>query len=107
MATITLYEDETMTEKCGHDFKIITGNINIGSYASNGVSMDLSKQIPTKVHAVLVESDGGYIGSYDETNKKLKVYYADYDAEADGALIEVADQTDLAAVNMRFVAIGK
>ena len=104
MATITYYEGETFLEKCGLDFKIITGNINIGTYASNGVSMDLSKQIPTKVHYVGVDGNGGYVGQYDYTNKKLIVYEAGEDG---AALDEVTDSTNLSSINMRFVAIGK
>ena len=102
--TITYYEDDTINEKCGHNFKMITGNINIGTYATNGVAMDLSKQLPTKVHCVLVDGNGGYVGQYDYAAKKLKVYEAGADA---APLDEVGDEANLAAIDMRFVAVGK
>ncbi|MCK6620335.1 MAG: hypothetical protein HUU32_12790 [Calditrichaceae bacterium] len=48
-----------------------------------------------------IEPSGGYIFKYDYTNRKILAYYADYDAVADGALIQVADTTDLSAISTR------
>lgn len=104
MATLSVYEGENMIEKCGLHFKMITGNIKIGTYATNGVSMDLSKYMPTKVHAVIVDGNAGYVGQYDYANKKPIVYEAGEDG---AALDQVGDSADLSAVNMRFLAIGK
>lgn len=103
MSVVTLYEDQTMVEKCGHNFKIITGNLNIGTAASGGVALDLSKQLPTKVHVVLLDGNGGYVGQYDYTNKKVLVY----EAGADGAPLDEVTSGDLSSINMRFMAIGK
>lgn len=40
----------------------------------------------------------GYVLGYDYENDKLKVYRADYDAVADGPLVEVPDTTNLSGV---------
>lgn len=52
---------------------------------------------PTVI-GVVIESKLGYVLRYDSTNKKIMAYYADYDAMADGALIQVPDMTSLAAL---------
>ena len=107
--TIAYYEDDTVNEKCGHNFKLITGVLTFTTYTTDGVALDLSKQIPTKVHQVIVEPKAGYVPVYDYTNKKLLVYYADYSTNTDGALIQVASAADLSTdmADTRFTAIGK
>lgn len=56
---------------------------------------------------VAVQPDSGYIFTYDRTNGKLLAYYADYDAGSDGALIEVANETDLSGVDAAaYIAVG-
>jgi hypothetical protein len=47
----------------------------------------------------------GYVAYYDQANDKLIVYYADYDAVADGALIEVAATTDLSTTTFTLLAL--
>lgn len=84
---------------------VITGSFAIGTYATGGVALDLTGKIKT-AKFVSIEPGSGYVCVYDYTNKKVKVYYADYDAVADGVLIEVADDTDLSAVTCRFLAVG-
>lgn len=105
MSVITFYEDESMIEKCGHDFKMITGSINIATYLDSGVPMDLSNQLPTKIHYVGLDGDGGYVGQYDYDNNVVKVF--EVTSTDGGGLDAVASGTDLAAVDMHFVAIGK
>lgn len=66
------------------------------TYATGGLAVDwsdsgLDDYFPgddDNIVAVIHCGGGGYISEYDYTNSKLKVYYADYDAGADGALIE-------------------
>ena len=89
------------------DIKFIPGKISFdNSYPSDGEAMDLSDHLKS-VEGVMFESKAGYVFEYDYTNKKVKVYYADYDAVADGALIEVPNETDLAALeDVRFLAWG-
>lgn len=107
--TITYYEDETINEKCGHNFKMITGVLTFTTYNTDGVAFDLRKQLPTKVHQVIVEAKGGYSPVYDYTNRKLLVYYSNLSYATDGAQIQVADAVDLSTVmaDTRFTAIGK
>lgn len=107
--TITYLEDEEMIEKCGHDFKMITGQLAFGAYETNGVAFDLSKKIPTKVHHVIFDQPAGYVLAYDYTNKKIKVFMGDYAQTDDQPLTEVDDTTDLSTplASVRFTAIGK
>jgi len=48
----------------------------------------------------------GYVYKYDRTNHKLVMYYADYDAAADGPLIQVANSVAPAAATLYGKAQG-
>ncbi len=106
--TIQRYEtvDNLMEEKCGHNYKVITGQLTFTTYATNGVSVDLSADLPTRVDFFNADAKGGYVPAYDYANRKLKIY----EAGADGAALdEVTAGTDL-STNMsdtRFMAVGK
>lgn len=80
------------------------------SYPTGGESLtasDLGFQHASDIKLVLASPDGGYIFQYDYTNKKLLAYYADYDAVADGALIQVPNTTDLSGVtDVRLLALA-
>jgi hypothetical protein len=47
------------------------------------------------------------VGVFDRANLKVKAFYADYDAVADGALIEVANDTDIATTIFSAEVIGR
>jgi len=107
--SITYYEDDTMIEKCGHNFKIITGVLVFTTYsATTGVTFDLRKQLPTSVHFVTFDNPAGYILNYQYTNRRILVYEHSH-GTAHGALDEVDDNTDLstALASVKFFAIGK
>lgn len=55
---------------------------------------------------VIMGDCGGYQAVYDHVNDKLKMYRADYDAVADGALVEVPNATSLAAVTLQLTIIS-
>ena len=108
--TIAYLEDESIIEKCGHGFKMITGILTFGAYETGGgVAFDLSNQLPTRVHMVMIEAKGGYVPVYDYTTKKIVVYVASSTEVAGHALTELAAATDLATpmADTRFTAIGK
>ena len=68
--------------------------------------MDLSAFFSTLMF-VQFEIKSGYVFEYDYANKLALAYWADYDAGADGALIQVANTTDLSGVTgVRFIAWG-
>lgn len=56
----------------------------------------------SEVFAVFVASKSGYVFEYVNSataaNRKIIAYYSDYDAVADGALIQVPDTTNLATL---------
>ena len=92
----------------GMQLKILTGTFDFDdSYPTGGESFDVSNFFPKGVVAVIPSPKSGYVFEYDSDGEKLLAYYADYDAVDDGALIEVADTTDLAAItDVKFVALG-
>src|SRR5262245_22108625 len=57
------------------------------------------------IGAAIIGSSAGYLASWDYTNSKLKAYYADYDAVADGALIEPTG-VNLSAVSFKVWFFG-
>ncbi len=78
------------------------------SYTSGGESFTYSDAgLDTAIYFVVTPSCmNGYTFEYDADHDKIIVYYADYDASADGALIEVADTTDLGGVTIRCLVYG-
>lgn len=109
--TVQKYDtaDNNMLEKCGHNWKMITGYLSFATYITDGVPMDISLDIPNRVDIVIVEPKGGYIFNYDYTNRKLLAYYADYSTGTDAVLIQVASGVDMSAAvsNCHFMAVGK
>ncbi|MDO9566676.1 MAG: hypothetical protein Q7J15_08050 [Candidatus Desulfaltia sp.] len=52
-------------------------------------------------------SANGFIYKYDVTNRKILIYYADYDAVADGPLIELPNGNAPAAATLIAAVWGK
>jgi hypothetical protein len=99
---------ESRSGPSGRHYKIVTGTIAFdSSYPTGGEALDLTSYFDS-LKVVLLETAAGYTLEYDNVNKKVKVFYADYSTGTDGALIEVASTTDLATVlaEVRFVAFG-
>lgn len=92
----------------GQQLRFLTGTFDFdSSYPTGGEDFDLTNYFGQKVIAVIIPSQDGYIFEYNKANDKIKAYYADYDASTDGALIEVADGTDLSSVtDVNFIALG-
>jgi hypothetical protein len=86
--------------------RIVIGSFAFdSSYPTNGEACDPG--LGTVNLAICDSCVSGYVFQYDYANKKIKAFYADYDAVADGALIEVADTTDLSALtSVRMIFIG-
>jgi len=60
-----------------------------------------------EILAVIPQDCGGYHPCYDKANDKLKAYYSDLDAVADGPDIQVPNATNLAAVTFVVLVISK
>ena len=61
------------------------------------------------VETAVVQASGGYtaeVASITGNKVKVKAYYFDYDAAADGVAIEVPDGTDLSGVTFTILAFG-
>lgn len=99
--TITYYEDQEMVEKCGHNFKMITGVLTFTTYTTDGVGFDLRGQLPVMVHYVGFDQKNGHKLVYDYTNRKIIIY------KSVGA--QTTSSQDLSSVlaDTRFIAIGK
>lgn len=95
-------------------FKMVIGTIAMdSSYPTGGETLDLSEYFPgDSIYSLSSElsSGAGYILGHDggtATAGKIEAWWADYDAGADGALIEVANTTDLSALTaVKVVIIG-
>ena len=55
---------------------------------------------------VVAQDCGGYVPVYDNTNDKLKVYYADNNNASDGPLIENAT-ANLSGTTFKIVVLSK
>ena len=77
------------------------------SYPTGGESLTAASLGIKTIELLIAEPKSGYVFSYDYTDAKLMVYYADYAAAAAGALIQIPDLTDLSAItNVKIFAIG-
>lgn len=52
--------------------------------------------------SVLDQENPGYVFGYDSDAGNITVQYADYDAAADGTLIDVPSGTDVGTVTLKF-----
>lgn len=68
------------------------------SYPTGGESVTPAKLGLGKIEFLIAQPTSGYVFQWDNANSKLLAYYADYDAVADGALIQVPDTTDLSGL---------
>jgi len=91
------------------DVQIVFGTITMSnSYATGGDTLSTGDFGLTELnHLFLSTRTGGYVLAWDKANGKVLAYYGDYDAAADGALVQVAATTDLSSVVADFVAVGK
>lgn len=93
----------------GERLKIVVGTLNAtGTYDNtNGIALNLGNYF-TKILGVWVAPIAGYITEYNESGEQFDVYWADYDAVADGALVKVPDTTDIvsAYTDVAFIAFG-
>ena len=78
------------------------------TYPAGGIPISIGKLgCPVDVESLVVVDQGvsGYVFQYDQSAKKLVVMYADYDAVADGALIQ-ASTVAIAAQTIEVEVIG-
>lgn len=94
-------------EESGGSTDVVFHTINITSLdaagaetydpdAELGVSVDSTGGI-----SVVGQENGGYHVTWDHLNAQLSVKYADYDAAADGVLIDVPAATDVGEVVLK------
>jgi hypothetical protein len=79
------------------------------TYPTGGVPLTAADMgCANEIFSFILEdtSDTGFIYKYDRANVKLKMYYADYDAVADGALVEVANTVAPAAADVYAIVEG-
>ena len=86
---------------------VMTKVLGPTSYTAGGFDVRISEL--GHVYNAVVNASGGYIAevaSISGNVVKIKVYYFDYDATADGPAIEVPDGTDLSGVSFTIFAEG-
>lgn len=67
------------------------------AYPTGGEPVTADNVGLTRIDQAIISPTAGYLLVWDQANSKILAYYADYDAGADGALIEVPDTTDINA----------
>jgi len=92
--------------------KIIHGKLNLQTYETNGDPVNLSNffKSSTSPFVCLTGGTGGYVLDHNQGTAaagKVLAYYTSTKNGAAGALDEVANATDLSAVNVSFFAIGQ
>lgn len=93
MATITAEANIQL----GGSYEVVFGSAAFdSSYPTGGEALDLAAN--ARIEFAFFSPTAGYSIAWDRGNQKAIVYYADYDAVADGALIQVPNTTNLATV---------
>jgi hypothetical protein len=90
----------------GWNFKVVTITFD-SSYPTGGELLAAADVGLTSIAFVDAECADGFALEYDYTNSKLKAFTNDNDAVADGAMIEVANATDLSAIDARVLIVGR
>ena len=99
-----------VTERSQSGNKIVNrGTIAFdASYPTGGESLTANQLGLRVVESINFEVEVGHVLEYDYSNATVKVFFADYDAGADGALIEFTSTGDLSSTitAARFTALG-
>ncbi len=87
---------------------VTTGTIAFdSSYPTGGEALTPANIGLNYIRFIIFEPTLGYVLTYDYTNQLVLAYYYDYDAGADGAAIQVANETDLSGLTgVKWFAIG-
>jgi hypothetical protein len=91
------------------DLRFSTGTIAFDtSYPTGGEPIVPADVKMSKLLVLLVESNDGYVFTWDDTNDTLIAYHGNYDpGSADGPLIEVGNTSDLSGItDARYIAFG-
>ena len=105
MANTVALTEHSGKQPSAPSIALLTAVTFTGTYATGGEDFDAGALLQSlgnydkepSILAVQPENKGGILLRWDRATKKLLAYYADYDAVADGALIEFANGADLAA----------
>lgn len=67
------------------------------AYPTGGEALSPNAVGLSRIDDAIISPTDGFVFTWDRTNGKVLAYYADYDAVADGKLIQVPDTTDINA----------
>lgn len=100
------YSVSDVTEENSGSYWVEWITLNITSLSNAGheaVTLTNETKHIDRVNGVSVEGqeNGGYHITYDHLNDRVSVKYADYDAAADGVLINVPSTTDVGEVVLK------
>lgn len=104
MALVVTF-DKT-AEQCSGSTRTTYGSLSMDSlYPSNGEPFTARQFGLTHLYQLAVYPSKGYV--FEPVGLKLKAYWGDWNAVADGPLVEVPNNTDLSAVTAaRWKAVG-
>ncbi len=78
-----------------------------GGMLGLGASLKAQVKDNRAVKGIIPLDCGGYVIVWVPSTSAVKVYYCDYDAGADGPLVEVPNATDLSAVTFRMLVVAE
>jgi hypothetical protein len=95
-------------EQCSGSARTTYGSLALDSlYPSNGEPFTARQFGLTRLYQLAVYPSKGYVFEPDHTALKLKAFWGDWNAVADGPLVESPNNTDLSAVTAaRWKATG-
>ena len=81
---------------------VLDASYPTGGYTGLAAKLTAAASRTPTILAV-IDRGTGYKAVWDYANSKLMVYRCDYDAVADGPMVQVPDTTDLSAVTLSLV----
>jgi hypothetical protein len=94
---MVITHNKTLEQVSGSE-RTTRGTLAFGTYPTNGEPFTARQVGLSRVFSVHIYPSKGFLFEPDLAASKLKAFYADYDATSDGPLIEVPNNTDLAAL---------
>ena len=98
---------QVFVNKAGKKRPTVTNVTLDDAYATGGEAVTAAQLGLSYVDHVSCSTNTGHVAQYDKANAKIILYYCDYNAVADGALIEVPNTTDVSGVVVTCHAFGK
>lgn len=110
LSSLSVRDKQVNSDKIKRVLATITFGDGVSTYPSGGIPVayaTLGFRNTIKSLELVDDSSGdGYVYKYDYTNKKIRIYQADYTATAAGVLTEISTSATPAATTLVVIAEG-